>query len=153
MLVVLIIFYLQTSSAFDKCHDYHRLDRATRKIDFDDKNNVYNCDYRLSYYCSLDWKGPGWYRVVDHAGTMLAESSLGPHMNQCGTSYGGWLRNGTHQNITNGQVGDATVCYTGFQGDKCMMKSQIKIKNCGDFFVYRLPGVFMNDCNAGYCTM
>ena len=77
------------------CEGYNELNRATRKADFFDKKNVYNCDYKWNYYTSLDWKGPGWYRVVDPAGSMLAESVEGIDEYHCGTQGAAWLRQGT----------------------------------------------------------
>ena len=123
------------------------MNRETRKADFFDKGNVYNCDKTWEYYCSLDWKGPGWYRVVAPAGTMLAESEEGIDEFHCGTQGAGWLKKGAHSGIATGETRDATVCID----RSCWSTNPIKIKNCGDYFVYNLPQLIF--CDSGYCTM
>ena len=118
-------------------------------------DNIYNCDKAGSTQ-STDWAGPGWYRVVDPAGTRLAESVDGLDVDHCGTDGGGWLKNGTHDSLTFvGQVVDAKVCFPGW-GYKCATTTKIKIKKCHEmigskeFFLYWLPAV--TSCINGYCT-
>ena len=108
---------------------------------------MYNCDYKCNYYTSLDWKGPGWYRVVDPAGSMLAESAEGIDEYHCGTQGAAWLRQGTHSDIENGQTKDVTICLD----KKCLNTYIIQIKNCGGFYAYHLPE--LTSCDSGYCTM
>ena len=132
----------------DPCQNYHPLNRETRKVDFFDRKNIYNCDYTWNYYCSLDWKGPGWYRVVSPAGTMLAESDDSVQLQyHCGTMGAAWLKNGTHADVANGDTVDAQACVD----QSCWFSTQIKIKNCGNYFVYNLQP--LTQCDSGYCTM
>jgi len=134
----------------DPCDNYHPLNRETRRYDFKDVHNIFNCDKTFAYYCSLDWKGPGWYRAVKPAGTMIAELEDGPDTDSCGTNNPLWLRSGTHASILPGTTGDAEACTSGY-GDTCYRVEKLEIKNCGEYFVYNLPEV--TSCLEGYCTM
>ncbi|XP_072132407.1 pancreatic secretory granule membrane major glycoprotein GP2-like [Mobula birostris] len=55
---------------------------------------------------------------------------------------------GHHPSVEEGEV-NRTVCFSWEQCD-CETKRTIKIKNCGDFFVYWLKPTHC--CNKVYCT-
>ena len=99
-----------------------------------------------SYYDLGDFKGPGWYRMMQPAGTKIPEQP--PKSEHCGTSAPGWL-NGTHPDVT-GKTVNGTVCFH-WDKNECYEKTAITITNYGKFFVYKLsntPG-----CANRYCAL
>lgn len=96
-----------------------------------------------------DWKGTGWYRMVEPAGTKMTEAPVSSH--HCGTMFPGWL-NGTHPKII-GETESSTVCFnTNF--NSCAFSLEIEIKNCGDFYLYHLvdTSTISNNCQFRYCS-
>ena len=91
-----------------------------------------------------DFKGPGWYRMMEPAGTKIPEQP--PPKNHCGTVATGWL-NGSHPS----QIGEKVtreVCFN--YGTKCWRKTTITIINCSGFFIYNLPNT--PTCELRYCA-
>ena len=92
-----------------------------------------------------DFKGPGWYRMMEPAGTKMPEQP--PPRYHCGTVATGWL-NGSHPS----QIGERVtreVCFN-WNGNKCKWKTNITVIKCSGFFIYNLirtPG-----CNLRYCA-
>lgn len=37
--------------------------------------------------------------------------------------------------------------------EKCILKQYISVKNCGDYYIYNLPGFEEDWCDVSYCTM
>ena len=124
------------------CDQYHSLTDTVRNINhegepfYSDKNS---CDDT-----SPGWKGAGWYRFEDDAGVMMPESY--PGLNKCGSGYPGWLQ-GSHPQGFN-ETKDVTACFPG-SNTECYNSMDIKITNCGDFYVYYLPEV--SYCEDRYC--
>ena len=106
------------------------------------------CDKVGSSHTSIDWKGPGWYRVTDetHGSTRLASNSEVTIAGKCGAIAPGYLKSTVNPEV--GETKDATVCFWA-RGDKCWRSSYIKVTNCGDFLVYDLPDT--QYCNYRYC--
>ena len=111
-----------------------------------------------SYRCDRDDLVPGWYRFQGAAGDQMADKCV--PMNHCGTRYPGWL-NGPHPTVAEGVV-NRTVCYPNwyyhhyyywYQSENCCYWSNnIRVKNCGAFFVYELqkpPGCSLRYCGNG----
>ena len=95
-----------------------------------------------------DWKGPGWYRFTGGSGTMLATSKVKDY--HCGTAFPGYLKDGKGSLPTrSGQEVDATVCFYMNSSEPCQNPRKIKIKMCGDYFIYNLPTALA--CYNGYC--
>ena len=114
------------------------------------------CDVETTWTKAPDWHGPGWYRMMEPAGTIIPENPV--NVNSCGTYSPGWL-NGTHPK-TEGETVKRTVCFN-FEGHYdaqvskndpiCYRRSQIEIKNCGDFYIYNLPDTVA--CPLRYCSI
>ena len=73
----------------------------------------------------------GWYKMEGPAGTKLPEEII--PFEHCGTDYPGWL-NGDHPTTLNETV-DREVCFNN-GSVSCYFKTQIQIRNCGDFYLY-----------------
>ena len=83
--------------------------------------------------------------VHSEAGTRIAEEA--PGFRYCGTHVSGWMQ-GLHPTSL-GETVTRTVCFQ-WTSYTCYWSSEIKVRNCGQFFLYRLvdtPG-----CNFGYCA-
>ena len=123
----------------DGCNNYTVLseaDRAQGQIVINDSNN--RCDkYDLV---------PGWYRFQGAAGDQMADKCV--PTNYCGTQHPGWL-NGTHPTVAEGVV-TRRVCYDRRGYDRCCYYSNnIRVRNCGAFFVYELQKP--HGCDFRYC--
>ena len=77
---------------------------------------------------------PGWYRFQGAAGDRMANNCV--PMYRCGIRYPGWL-SGAHPTVAEGVV-TRRVCYH-VSNDCCYQYENIRIKNCGVYFVYELP--------------
>ena len=94
---------------------------------------------------SPKWNGTGWYRMMEPAGTKIPE--FVPSIYSCGTDAPGWLI-GNHP-ITPGETLDLTICFN-WSSQTCRTSRPIKVKNCGDFFLYFLENT--DSCNYRYCA-
>ena len=97
---------------------------------------------------SPDWKGEGWYRVVGPAGTKLADTPTQGNY-YCGTA-GGYYVQGNHPTKI-GETVSTKACYKASSGNPCLNPQDIKIRNCGKYFIYYLPET--SNCWTGYCTV
>lgn len=86
---------------------------------------------------------PGWYRFQGAAGDRMADTCVS--MLHCGTLAPGWL-SGVHPTIVDGVV-VRKVCYNWLAC--CGRSDNIKVQNCGCFFVYELKKP--PSCNFRYC--
>ena len=86
----------------------------------------------------------GWYRFQGAAGDRMPDKCV--LMYRCGTDYPGWL-SGAHPTVDEGVV-IRTVCYSHYHSC-CNWKNNIKVKNCGAFFVYELQKP--PSCPLRYC--
>ncbi|XP_078354329.1 pancreatic secretory granule membrane major glycoprotein GP2-like isoform X3 [Oculina patagonica] len=104
-------------------------------------------------------KGPGecdrtdlneeeaWYRFTGKAGTLMANKCV--PVRRCGTNAPGWL-NGSHpQDEKEGEV-NRTVCFH-WKNDCCHWRTQIKVRYCGEFFLYYLKRDPWGGCSYRYC--
>ena len=128
---MLYIFYLLP--LVDVCQVYTVLEEVDRDI-----NNVIQsseCDRNLI---------PGWYRFLNVSGIRMPTTC--PLKLRCGTAWPGWL-DGAHPTVNEGIV-TREVCL--HKSDCCSGKIyNIKVKNCGSFYVYQLTGV--SGCPWRYC--
>ena len=70
-------------------------------------------------------------------------------MRRCGTLAPGWL-DGKHPTVKDGKV-IRQVCYH-WSDNCCHWKNNITIRNCGDFYVYKLekpPACHLRYCGNG----
>merc|ERR1712226_63102 len=135
--IVKIFVFLALASAGEclraVCDDteYHVLDDSMRNAETGGYADL--CDVETTWTKAPDWRGPGWYRMKEPAGTMIPENPV--NVNQCGTYSPGWL-NGTHPK-TVGETVKQTICFN-FEGHYdaqvskndpiCYRRSQIEIK-------------------------
>ena len=114
------------------------------------------CDVETTWTKSPDWHGPGWYRMMEPAGTVIPENPV--DVNQCGTYSPGWL-NGTHPEAV-GEPVRRKVCFN-YEGHYeehvvknnpiCYRNAMIQIINCGDFYLYNLSDTVA--CPLRYCSI
>ena len=93
---------------------------------------------------SASMSADSWYRFEEPAGTQMADSIVpGRH---CGTDATGWL-NGTHPAVLGENV-IRQVCFN-WDGNSCWRKTNVEIKNCGGFYLYKLKDT--QTCSLKYC--
>ena len=127
-----IIYFL----CFSECQKYTSLSSGDRKETYGTKW-PWQCDNNL---------GPGWFRFEGAAGSRMATTCL-PY-DRCDTWATGWL-NGGHPSVADGQV-TRQVCFR--WGNCCRWSTNIKVRNCGSFYVYYLSGTPKGYCNLRYCS-
>ena len=85
-----------------------------------------------------------WYRFVVLAGTMLPNSC--PSTRRCGAQSSGWLSE-SHPSVSEGPVTRKACFY--WNNDCCYWQQDIDVRNCGEFYVYRLqepPTFYLRYC-------
>eukprot|EP01052_Picozoa_sp_SAG31_P003088 SAG31_NODE_115_length_24128_cov_47.693912_11_plen_1303_part_00 len=114
--------------------------------------------------------GGAWFRFTGAAGNALVTET--PNPNHCGTAQTGWLSGwdfldasgpgnhfdapGTYPTLSDGAV-DRLVCFdagwanANDNGSPCWQHVQVKVRNCGSYFVWKLPN--SPACTAAYCTV
>ena len=130
MIIIIILFF-----SILECQNYGSLNSYTRKI-----------TYSSGSYCD-NGIGPSWFRFVGSAGTRMATSC--PPTSRCGTAATGWL-NGGHPTVADGQV-SRTVCFNWVNYGCCEISTNIKVRNCGSYYVYYLSGTPSGQCDLRYC--
>ena len=119
------------------------LDEADRN--YQSSGNI-DCDkIHRNRWKSLKWDGPGWYRFTYPAGEKLSENVVEEY--KCGSDETVWM-NGTHP-VNPGEQVTRTVCF-GSRGYACNSSHEIKVHNCGSFYVYYLPDT--PKCSIHYCA-
>ncbi|MBI4700779.1 MAG: hypothetical protein HY744_06385 [Deltaproteobacteria bacterium] len=98
--------------------------------------NMNNCDAKLN---------DSWYRFMPPAGARIPTSAPAPC--SCGTDAPGCLY-GTYPAIWQGAV-KRMVCFS-WGKDSCNWATDILVRNCGDFFVFKLPKA--PTCDLVYCA-
>ena len=126
-----IIFFFSIS----ECQEYEILNNPDRKITYKTDSYYPDCD---------DGIGPGWFRFKGAAGKRMPTSC--PLKYRCGAFASGWL-NGGHPTVADGQV-TRTVCFH-WKSDCCHWSTDIKVRNCGSYYVYYLRGT--PTCYLRYC--
>ena len=122
----------------DGCNNYTVLSKADRA----QGQIVINAS---NYRCDRDDLVPGWYRFQGAAGDQMADNCV--TTNYCGTQHAGWL-SGTHPTVAEGVV-TRKVCYDGWSNSCCYYSNNIRVRNCGAFFVYELQKP--PRCDFRYC--
>ena len=125
----------------DGCSAYQILSDNTRAVTY--ANLSYQrCDANLY----------GWYRFKGDAGNRMLDycplSVSGSRYNRCGTGMQGWITSGSMPSQYEGEV-SRMVCFSDSSSCRCQYQKQIKVRNCGTFYVYWLDGV--SACNQRYC--
>ena len=122
-----------------ECKSHQVLDQADRAEGYSDRSSV-KCDGRAPD----NIVSPGWYRMTGASGNQIPEKCV--PKNRCGTHAPGWL-NGSHPSVLEGVVA-RRVCYH-WSRSCCKWKNNIKIRNCGDYYVYELvkpPACYLRYC-------
>ena len=128
------------------------LDEAHRSVTnkngkcWDDDDHRLLCIYDLvesgDYIAtSAQWKGSGYYRLMEPAGVQLAEFAPGRY--RCGANQNtGWLQ-GKHPDRIGEEV-YRTACFDRDMGWKldCRFDRIIRITNCNGYYVYFLPEMY-----------
>jgi len=119
-----------------ECLGYVELKEADRASSFNDgPGKVTKCDSNA---------GDKWHRFLDPAGPVMPV--VAPTVYSCGTDAPGWMQ-GDYPKEEAGIVA-RTVCFAWF-GDPCFWSVEIAVRNCGAYFVFKLPGV--PECALRYC--
>lgn len=119
------------------CSSYKVLSTADRSQGNTAQNNI-RCDQRDLPTAS------GWYRFAGAAGNQMSDSCV--PVRRCGTRATGWL-SGSHPSVEEGVV-TRRVCYN-WENNCCRFSNNIRVRNCGGFFVYELHWPF--GCALRYC--
>uniref|UniRef100_UPI00398EF452 pancreatic secretory granule membrane major glycoprotein GP2-like n=1 Tax=Pristiophorus japonicus TaxID=55135 RepID=UPI00398EF452 len=139
--LLLLLSYLITDSALtDPCVDHTILDQPWRSTECIETHctGKWMCDDNLAR---------GWYRFIGTGGWRIPEVTV-PEMH-CSTKTTGWL-NGHHPSVEQGAV-TRTLCFRWYD-QHCFWSQNIKIKNCGKYFVYELQPIPVSGCDKVYCT-
>ena len=105
--------------------------------------NDRNTAYKGSVKCDNSM-ATRWYRFQGGAGSQMPTKCV--PINQCGTHAPGWLSAG-HPTVNEGAV-QRKVCFH-WSSNCCRWSSNIRVRNCGGFFVYEL--VRPPACSLRYC--
>ena len=130
IIIIIVIFF-----SISECQNYGSLNSGDRKITYSSHHDY--CDSGL---------GPGWFRFEGSAGTRMPTSC--PPTDRCSTDATGWL-NGGHPTVADGQV-SRQVCFH-WVGNCCFWSTNIKVRNCGSYYVYYLNGTPGSACHLRYC--
>ena len=128
------IFFFFAFTASVKCSNYLILNTADRQVNY--SATADKCDDTLDFN--------RWYRITGAAGTQLPEKQV--PFRRCGARYPGWME-GVHPTVEDGVV-SRNVCFV-LGSTKCRWRLKIKVKNCGEFFVYKLAAPVY--CDQRYC--
>ena len=133
---LLLLFLILPSflELLPECYSYGYLDDFTRAQSFYD--GYYGCDDNLQF---------GWYRFGGAAGSQMASSCVAEY--RCRTHAPGWLST-PHPSENDGIV-SGTVCFN-WVGNCCLWSTNIRIRNCGRFYVYELRPPTAG-CHLRYC--
>ena len=129
IIIIIVVFF-----CISECQNYGSLNSGDRKITYTTRG----------YYCD-NGIGPGWFRFEGSAGTRMPTSC--PPTRRCRTDATGWL-NGGHPTVADGQV-SRTVCFHWEGSGCCQWSTNIKVRNCGSYYVYYLNGT--PNCYLRYC--
>ena len=120
--------------AVDPCYEYKNLSDFQRKSSHHNPEDDESCDRELK----------GWYRFVGAAGTKMPKTPVGPF--RCGAANSGWLHD-THPTVEDGEV--PKDVYFSANIESRSFKSQIYVKNCSSYYVYKLHKP--HRCESRYC--
>ena len=119
------------------CNNYTVLDKADRAKGYKESKGNYRCD--------RDDLVLGWYRFQGAAGDRMAEKCV-PE-NHCGGRWSSWL-SARYPSIAEGVVSRRVYFSSSYT---CWdWHEDIRIKNCGSYFVYELSTPYFI-CPARFC--
>ena len=137
--ILVLITSLLVSNASDPCGSYKSLDNPYRSTGYVAREGIdpMICDYDLQ---------TGWYRFVNEVGGKMPETKVG--RGHCGTIAPIWMQ-GQHPSTAEGTVVRTGCVNFNNQSGGCI-PIPIKVRNCNDFFVYRLVAPY--GCHMAYCA-
>ena len=109
---------------FSECSNYKLLDDSSR---------VATYNHSVLGNCNDTNKLLGWYRFGGEAGTQMANTCV--KQRHCGAWNPGWLSGG-HPSVSDGTV-LRKVCFGGYSRC-CQYSAFISVRNCSEFYVYKL---------------
>ena len=128
--------FCSTVASNNPCSNYKKLNATDRLQSFSRQSPV-RCDQRDIT--------PGWYRFTGVADNLQMPTTC-PPVRRCGTHAPGWIK-GQHPSVADGEV-TREVCYH-WTSNCCRWRNNIKVKNCGAFYVYELQKTPV--CSLRYC--
>ena len=140
--------------SISECRNYKSLTDSTRKLDVSATISTKKTDHLRKSQKSVDWQGEAWYRVMGNAGTRIPEdpftSVQSTGYKHCGTYCPGYLSSGSHPQTPGQLVDNVKVCYN-CNGNICNYNNNVvKIRHCGEYFVYYLTRASTTPMR--YCT-
>ena len=134
-----------------QCFDYLTLDSEQRN---ENHGGGFYCDTtQKPGYQSVDWKGPGHYRILSPAGSGIATKT--PGLDHCGAQRVFYISddNNVIPDMKSGDEVQVKVCFD-FRGlVPCTHPTTITVAKCPeDFFVYKLFDLPVDYCNSMFCT-
>lgn len=129
----------------NECTDYHILNSSDRSMTHYNPSAPKKCDHWVQTPSFKNKKR--WYRFTGKAGQAMSEKCVPPL--KCQTLRSGWMK-GEHPEVVDGIV-DRLVCFS-WKDDCCYLSNEIRVRNCGKFYVYNLPstkGCFQRYCGNG----
>lgn len=135
----------------NECTTYRVLDSADRsKTNVNTVSQGDKCDHWNSGFVRN-----AWYRFTGAAGQTMADECV--QAGSCQTTMAGWM-NGTHPKVFDG-IQRRKACFSSEsnpykrQNNNCCERQiNIHVRNCGEFYVYKLPstpGCFLRYCGSG----
>ena len=124
--------------SFLECSNYRFLNDSNRAMTYSNRTIPYLCDSQLS----------GWYRFSGAAGSQMADTCVDIY--HYGTVAPGWLR--VHPTVAEGAVQRIVLFTSDFGCYDYSNYSSITVRNCGEFYVYKLekpPHCFWRYCGNG----
>lgn len=101
---------------------------------------------------SCDGDLHGWYRFNTEIASFCEfnpiKNSTTLFVQPCGATFRGWMPD-RHPTMMEGRV-ERKICFSYDGKCQCEFMTNIAVRNCGDYFVYRLRGVPI--CKAKYCS-
>ena len=123
----------------DPCMRYGRLNDESRSV-FKTTPSSYTRDDTLN----------GWYRFMGPAGDRMLDYVPKYGDYRCNARFPGYL-DGQHPSRSEGTV-SRTVCFV-YQTNTCYQSQTIQVKNCGEYFVYKLHPLtssnYLRYCGSG----
>lgn len=95
----------------------------------------------------------GWYRFDTEMASYCEENEsqnvdITVHNKLCSATFRGWLMD-RHPTVDEGRV-QRKVCFSYGRKCQCEFFANVAVRNCGDYFVYRLNGAPL--CKGRYCN-
>ena len=135
---IIASFFLLTELGRE-CQEYKTIHQDDRSAMNSDQSKV-KCDGKAPDNIKF-----GWYRMYGNSGSQIPEECV--PTKRCGTKAPGWL-NGKHPTVQEGIV-TREVCYH-WSDNCCKWKNNIRIRNCGSYYVYELQKP--PTCDLRYCV-